>query len=168
MEKQEKQDQEVPRISLEKLVVDHFWNSMGKPASEIVSAMEKCEDWVVDVGNDDESIKETIKMFESKLSTMTFEELRKVVDEKQMAIIGAMAYLGSRRAIMFHRWLGVTVPESMSSVFSTALLDNSDEAKIFIERIQNLERLKVLSEIFAPERISEILETLEMVAMERD
>lgn len=157
------QQEKVPEISLQPATIANFWRMSGVPLTAIINAMERCENWTVD---GDEQAEEMIAAFEAKLSDASYAQIEKLLQHSKPSVIRAMAYLGSGRAILLYRWLSMVNPGSVPEMISYAAGANNDECRVLVERIQNLERLRILSRIFAPERLSEILETLEQCSIE--
>lgn len=152
----------VPQISLSGDVPRTFWNMMGVPVPQIIAAMERCETWTVD---NEDNVEILLRILDSKLSEATPEQVVAMVHQAPGSVIDMSAYLKSSRAILLLRWLSDVNPNIIPVLVQYASESGSECSLLMIERMQSLEKVRVLSRLFSPDRLSTILETLEVIAV---
>lgn len=155
-------------INLSRQDIIRFWSQSGKPIEDLISSMERCEEWVPDDRFDDE-VREAIGKLSAALSSANDEAIVLMIRDNPLLLLRVMAMLHTGQAIVLFRWLSEITPSAVSIMTANngvKQFSNQDEVYIglLLERLQNLERMRLLSRIFSAERISIVLETLEAIA----
>lgn len=149
-------------ISLRQDSIAAYWGRLGKPAENIVNSMELCEDWVVDGHQPSEQL---IEQLSELLSGATPEDIAAATGMAPVVLTSMMGLMHSGRALMMLTWLFSVHPEIAPTILATRDASDSKDrdtlVRLMLERMQTLERSRILSRVFSPERLSVILEILE-------
>ena len=136
-----------------------FWKNKDPALAGAMLSMEKAEDWVHDAEVD---IREALSGICEKIESLSGSglPLGKGVDDNLIRISG---YIKSGRAMMLLDWIDKTIPGYGGRVVAKAQASNltDDTAALLLDRLQFLERIHLLSRVFHPESLRDVLEVLE-------
>lgn len=143
------------KLNFNKTNINHFWKQADPTVSKVISIMENVEHWVVD---DVESVAKELVAMGKKLSDVSKESL----NENAEALIEIMAYISCGKSLRLLHWIDAHYPTlSFFYVMSARQnVEESDQARLLIDRLQTIKTISLLGKIFAPSRtrlISELL-----------
>lgn len=139
--------------------VRRHWAAQG--IARLISAMERCEPWAVDVRPDSKAKAEIVVADIARhLSATSASALSASVASKSELMIDFLGFMRSGRALALFTWLTEVDPSIAQQLVSAARRSGDEFGSILIERITTLEKQNLLSRVFAPERIALVLELL--------
>lgn len=143
------------KLNFNKTAVNHFWKQNEPKIAKAISIMENVEHWVVD---DVESVAKELIEFGKKLS----ETSKDKINENSQEVIFITAYIACGKALRLLNWLDENYP-SLSFYYVMNARQNSDEseqARLLIDRLQTLKTISMLGKVFSPTRTRIINELL--------
>lgn len=138
-----------------------FWKSKDPAFAGAMLSMGKMEGWVHDSEVDiHKALSDICEKIESLSDSGV--PLGGVVDDNLIRISG---YIKSGRAMMLLDWIDKTIPGYGGRIVTRAQDGNltNDTAALLLDRLQFLERIHLLSRVFRPESIRDVLEVLEVM-----
>lgn len=145
--------------------VRRMWVSHG--VDGIIAAMEGCEPWAVDAQpHFRDKAEESIGEVARAMNDASDAALSGGVTTSATEVIEFMGHLRSGRALALFSWLAQAHPEIPRLLVQEAQLGDADFGSILLERISALERQRLLSRVFSPERIALVLELLAEIGLE--
>ncbi len=142
-------------LNFNKTTINHFWKQSDAKVAKAISVMENVEHWVVD---DVESVAKELISLGKKMGEVSKESLNENAEE----IIFIMAYISCGKALRLLNWIDATYP-SLSFYYvmnARQTVEESDQARLLIDRLQTIKILSMLGKVFSPARtrlISELL-----------
>lgn len=136
-------------------VVEH-WREAG--LLDIIQGMESCESWALDGRPRAETIIEDLC---AALSDATTSAITVSVANRTHDTVELMAYLKSGRALLLFSWLAEVNPAVVGMLVRGVQDDVDEFGALMLDRVTVLERQRLLSRIFAPERLALVIEALE-------
>lgn len=133
-----------------------IWHDAG--LARAIAAMEETEDWVLD---GTKAAEDVVAVLCSKLPESSSDAIGNTVAVAPGDIVNLMGYMKSGRALALFRWLAEVSPESTSRILEACNDADEDFSRLLIERVSTLERLRLLSRVFSPARLAQVLEVLE-------
>lgn len=134
-----------------------FWNGYQDPMIyRVVSFMESVESWTID---GDPSLEQAM----AELGT-TLEDIGNIDLQSEDNFIKLATYIKSARCLRLLQCLDVAYPGAASKLLMHAeetTKSNDDVPGMFLRRNIVFERLRLLSRVFAPQRIALLLKALE-------
>lgn len=143
------------KLNFNKTSINYFWKQSDQRVSKAISIMENVEHWVVD---DVESVAKELIGLGKKMSEVSKESLNENAEE----LIFIMAYISCGKALRLLNWIDESYP-SLSFYYvmnARQTVEDSDQARLLIDRLQTIKTLSMLGKIFSPSRtrlISELL-----------
>lgn len=134
-----------------------FWFEYPDPAIyRVITFMESVEDWTLDSAP---KLEEAMK----KLGE-TLEDIGRIDLKQEEQFIAIIAYIKASRMLRLMQCLDTAYPGAASKLLSYAENNSKsteDVLGLFIHRNIIFERLRLLSRIFAPEKLALVLKALE-------
>lgn len=143
------------KLNFNKTSVNNFWKQSEPKIAKAISIMENVEHWVVD---DVEAVAKELIEFGKKLSDVSKDK----INENSQEIIFITAYISCGKALRLLNWLDDNYP-SLSFYYVMNARQNADEseqARLLIDRLQTLKTISMLGKIFSPARTRIITELL--------
>ena len=142
-------------LNLRQSVLEEHWRKKDPRLSRILGWMESMEDWMLD---DDQEIMDSILSFSTILERTSPEKIIENADR----LIEIMAYLSAPRAMRMMSWMEEKFPEGISKELLNNAVDMQGDptADLLVDRLDTLDRLSLLSRLFAPARTREIIDIL--------
>lgn len=140
--------------NLRQSVIEEFWHKKDPRMARILGWMESMEDWMLD---DDEDVAGGIFALANTLEKVS---ARSVIENSE-DLLKAMAYMSSPRALRLLEWFEEHFPNGVSVALTQKARENdSESAALFLDRLNTLNRLSLLSKIFSPHRTKIIVNIL--------
>lgn len=142
-------------LNLRQSVLEDFWRKKDPRLSRILGWMESMEDWMLD---DDQEIMDSILSFSSVLERTSSTRIAENADR----LIEIMAYMSAPRAMRLMSWMEEQFPDGVSREILNNAIDMQGDptADLLIDRLDTLERLSLLCQLFSPTRTREIVSIL--------
>ena len=143
------------KLNFNKTIVNNFWKTSDQKVAKAISVMENVEHWVVD---DVDSVAKELIALGKKMAEVSKEALNENAEE----LIFVMAYISCGKALRLLNWIDASHP-SLSFYYvmnARQTIEESDQARLLIDRLQTIKLLSMLGKIFSPSRtrlISELL-----------
>ncbi|MCZ8255023.1 MAG: hypothetical protein O9327_05085 [Polaromonas sp.] len=139
--------------------VDQHWSSLG--VEGLIAAMERCEPWVVDLRSEHrQEVDAALRKLEIQLNASSTEAILRSVGRRPELAIEMLGYLRSGRALVLFSWLTSLHPDIVRELMSSARFSSDAFGLLLLDRISTLERQRLLSRTFSPERLSLVMELL--------
>lgn len=145
-----------PALNLFKHGLNGIWTDAG--LARAIAAMEESEDWVVD---GKEQAEEIVADLCTGLPKSNSDAIREVVAKYPEDVVNLMGYMKSGRSLALFRWIAEVSPVSTSKILSSCSEADPVFSRLLIERLNTIERLRLLSRVFSPTRLAQVLEALE-------
>lgn len=146
---------------LSESAVQQFWEIRSPVLHRIFYAMENVENWTLD---SNPLVMEALVNLGDKLDiaeSMGVLPRESLVDMGE-EILGVLAYIRSGRAMRLLGWMDATIPGYAATLTELAKkLGEQDFARLLFDRLQAVERLQLLKEIFDPKSIGVVVNVLE-------
>lgn len=141
--------------NLRQSVIEDFWQRKDPRMARILGWMESMEDWMLD---DNEDVASSIFALANTLEKVSGKEVVTNADD----LLKAMAYMSSPRALRLMNWLEEHFPQGVTVSLTKHARENEDDetAALLLDRLNTLNRLSLLSKIFAPHRTKMIIDVL--------
>lgn len=150
-------------LSLDRRSVAAFWKARG--LVRLIRAMEAQDVWVVD--RDPENRSQAERYLDEVVVALNASRTASIEATMGNGGAGAMVdlsgYIRSGRALSLFSWLLSTSPESAKLVLEAAMSGESEFGRVLIERIDALEKNRLLSRVFGPDRIASVIEILDLI-----
>lgn len=149
-------------LNLRKSAVNKYWEKKSKRIQRIIELMESMEDWMVD---DHEEIIKALDKFGINLEKTKQEKLIKQKD----SFLNLLAYLSSGRSLMIIIWIdqkfdGEIIPKiieyAQEKKGENELIEKTTQ--LLIDRLNTLNSLELLGQIFSPTRLEMIEKILKI------
>lgn len=146
--------------------VQAFFRERDPSLAKAVEGMESVESWTRDRV---ESVQLMLQQLADRVEYADFESEATAVQTKLIVLLG---YISSGKAIKLLMWIDQTSPNFVAKTLAEAqmlaVLDkvNEEAARLFVERFEVLERLHMLSRIFAEDRLEIVQKVLRILAGE--
>ena len=147
-------------LNLSSLHIDETWSERG--LSGLISAMEQCEPWAVDIDPMHRTRAEGfINQIVEALNAAEKKTVASCVSTDPESALTFMGYLRTGRALTLFSWLSSVHPSIPETLIREARAGESWFGCVLLERIATFEKQSLLSRVFGPERIALILDLLE-------
>jgi prophage DNA circulation protein len=146
--------------------VQAFFRERDPNLAKAVEGMESVESWTRDRV---ESVQAMLQQLADRVEYADLETEATAVQTKLIVLLG---YISSGKAIKLLMWIDQTSPNFVAKTLAEAqmlaVLDkvNEEAARLFVERFEVLERLHMLSRIFAEDRLEIVQKVLRILAGE--
>ena len=145
-------------LDLSRKSVDQLWASHG--VARAIGAMETDEPWTLDG-------RENVERFVDKicvsLSKTEHKKLESALMESIPQVIGFSGHLSSGRALALMRWIADTSPSLSNQLIDYANRSAGEFDSLLVERIVTIERCRILSRVFSPDRMAMVMELLDEI-----
>lgn len=146
---------------LSEAAVQEFWEVRSPVLHRIFYAMENVENWTLD---SNPLVMEALVNLGDKLDIA---ESMGVLPRESLAsmgeeVLGVLAYIRTGRAMRLLGWMDAVIPGYAATLTDIAKqLGDRDFAKLLFDRLQAVERLQLLKDIFDPNSIAVVVNVLE-------
>lgn len=143
-----------------------FFAERSPSLEQAIIGMESCESWTRDRF---QSVQAALQNFADRVEEFDMQDLPAELHNRLIVLLG---YITSGKAIKLLMWIEQSSPNfvarTLAEAQALAVLDkvNEEAARLFIERFEALERLDMLSRIFAEERLVIVQRVLRILAGE--
>ena len=143
-------------LSLRRSAVMRHWQKKSPRIARVIGLMESMEDWMVD---EHEQVSRSLDRLAPRLNSSNPDKLLSQTDP----MLTVMAYLSSGRTLMLMDWMD----EHFNGRVSLRLLDHARQtqdntpSRLLLERLQTLNSLSLLPQIFSPTRLRFIYQILQ-------
>jgi intracellular multiplication protein IcmW len=145
----------MPSLSNKK--AHEFWNDYRDPTIyRVVSFMESAEDWTLD---GDDKLEQSLTQLGEAL-----DDLGRIDLQQEDKFVSFLAYIKTARMLYIMQTLDTAYPGAASKILMHAeqtTTSNDDVYGFFIRRNMIFERLRLLTRVFAPERLALVTKVLE-------
>lgn len=141
-----------------------FFRERDPALEKAVLGMESVESWTRD---GTEPVQVTLQRLADRVEMIDMQDLDPELHNKLIVMLG---YISSGKAIKLLMWIEQSSPNFVAKTLAEAqmlaVLDKVNEgaARLFVERFEVLERLHLLSSIFAEERLEIVQRVLRILA----
>lgn len=143
------------KLNFNSTIINNFWKSSDAKVAKAISIMEKVEHWVVD---DVETVAKELIALGKKMGDVSKSSLNENAED----IIIIMAYISCGKALRLLNWIDEAYP-SLSFYYvmnARQTIEDSDQARLLIDRLQTIKTLSLLGKVFSPARTRLITELL--------
>ena len=143
------------KLNLNSTMINSFWKKSDAKVAKAISIMEKVEHWVVD---DVDSVAKELIALGKKMGEVSKDSLNENAED----IIVVMAYISCGKALRLLNWIDESYP-SLSFYYvmnARQTIEESDQARLLIDRLQTIKTLSLLGKVFSPARTRLITELL--------
>lgn len=147
------------RLNLQTSVVEDYYKNKSKRFSGIISRMETVESWVLD---SDKNVVTEIR----KLTEVLNEVEEYKIMEKSEQLLTILAYLSCGKAYYFMSWLDTNFKKDLSVDFlnkASERYEDNPECSIYIERIDTINKINVIGNVFSDDRLKKIIKILDTI-----
>lgn len=143
-------------LNLRKSAVLRHWQTKSPRMNRVVGLMETMEDWVMD---ENPEVDRNLQKMGSRVERATPDQILRKSDP----LLTVMAYLSSGRSLMMMDWMDT----HYNGRVSLRLLDHARQtqdqptSRLMLERLQTLNSLSLLPEVFSAHRLRFIYQILE-------
>lgn len=143
-----------------------YFEDLDPQLGAAVKSMESVESWTKDRH---EEVQSALQKFADKVSESDIEEISPEMQKKLIVLLG---YISTGKAIKLLMWIEQSLPNFVAKTLAEAqmlsVFDklNEESCRLFVERFYVLERLHMLSRIFAEDRLETIQKVLKILAGE--
>jgi hypothetical protein len=139
--------------------VSKHWSSLG--VDGLISAMERCEPWAVDLRVEHRAeVDAALRRLEDQLNAAGTEAILRSIGRRPELALEMLGYLRSGRALVLFSWLTALHPDIVRELMSSARFSADGFGLLLLDRISTLERQRLLSRTFSPERLSLVMDLL--------
>jgi hypothetical protein len=142
-------------LNLKKSIVGEYWKKTNSRLARILSVMENVEHWIVD---DVESVAQALTDVGKKMDKSSKHTLASLSEN----VIYAMAYISSGKFFRMINWMDESHPGlSVHYIMDARQMQNDwAPARLMVDRIQTINSLQLIGQVFAPSRTRLIAELL--------
>lgn len=149
-----------PELDLTGPSVAKHWRDLG--VHGIIAAMESCEPWAVDARRElSAEVERVIKQVCDAFNSADANTITGSVRKSPELVIELMGFLRSGRGLALFTWLSNVEAGLAPELINEARSGRDEFGRILVDRIVALERQRLLSRVFSPERIALVLELLD-------
>lgn len=140
-----------------------YFEELDPQLGAAVKSMESVESWTKDRHAE---VQNALQKFADKVNDREDDEISPEMQQKLIILLG---YISTGKAIKLLMWIEQSLPNFVAKTLAEAqmlsVLDklNEDSCRLFVERFYVLERLHMLSRIFAEERLRTIQKVLKIL-----
>ena len=139
--------------------VSRHWANLG--IDGLIAAMEQCEPWAVDLRSEHQiEVNSALRRLEANLNAAGTEAILRSIGQRPELALEMMGYLRSGRALVMFSWLTALHPDIVRELMSSARFSADGFGLLLLDRISTLERQRLLSRTFSPERLSLVMDLL--------
>lgn len=150
-------------LSLRRSAVMRHWQKKSPRIARVIGLMESMEDWMLD---EHEQVSRGLDRLAPRLDKSAPDKLLDNMDPMLLM----MAYLSSGRTLMMMDWMDEKYNGRVSLRFLDHARQTQDKiaSKLLLERLQTLNSLSLLPQVFSPSRIRFILNILQDIQEEEN
>lgn len=143
-----------------------FFAERDPALAKAIEGMEACESWTRDRL---ESVQTALQTFADRVEEFDLDNLPNDVHTRMIVLLG---YISSGKAIKLLMWIDQCSPNFVARTLAEAQMlavidkTNEEASRLFIERFEVLERLNMLSRVFAEDRLAVVERVLRILAGE--
>lgn len=143
-----------------------FFQDRDPLLEQAILGMESVETWTQDRT---QSVQDTLQKLADRVEDVNFADMSAELQNKLVVLI---AYISSGKAIKLLMWIDQNSPNFVAKTLAEAqmlsALDkiNAGAARLFVERFEVLERMHMLSRVFAEERLHIVQKVLRILSGE--
>lgn len=149
-------------LNLRTSIVEDYYDKKSKRLTKILGIMKNVEYWVLD---NERSVMEDVNKLADLLNGLREDDEYKLM-ENSNEILRVLAYLSCSKALFFMTWLDETFNKDIAVDFvkrAEELYDEDPEYSIHIERLDTINKINIIGNIFSNERLTKIVRILDSI-----
>lgn len=143
---------------------DAFFSERDPALAKAIQGMESCESWTRDRVD---SVQNALQNFADHVEDFDLDNIPNDLHNRLIILLG---YISSGKAIKLLMWIDQCSPNFVARTLAEAQMlavidkPNEEASRLFIERFEVLERLNMLSRVFAEDRLSVVERVLRILS----
>lgn len=143
-----------------------FFAERDPALAKAIQGMESCESWTRDRI---ETVQVALQNFADRIEEFELDNLSSDLHSRMIVLLG---YISSGKAIKLLMWIDQCSPNFVARTLAEAQMlavidkTNEEASRLFIERFEVLERLNMLSRVFAEDRLAVVERVLRILSGE--